>query len=206
MHDEIPLRYREIISYYCELVEYREHFCYTVTMPLLVDEAVHRIGMHGKDLLPADGHDTLAEEGCLLIGQSGQAVVTFDEAGVGRFLRGEVALAEGCDHGVVQWDSCNLMFSYVRRDGSGGSWDEEARDDREEGEVMVAALRQGPLAEYADLFHRYVQADEADDEEADPVYLQAVMLTVLELETGVRLDGRIVDDLPCVLHVPPSLR
>ncbi|WP_329084848.1 hypothetical protein [Streptosporangium sp. NBC_01469] len=207
MYDDIPSRYRDIIAYYHELIEYREHFCYTVITPLLVDEAVRRIGMHEKSLLPAEGHDTLAEEGCLLIGQAGQAVVTFDEAGVGRFLRGGDALARGCDYGIVQWDFYNLMFAYVRRDGGGGSWDEESRADEEAGEGMVEALRQGPLAEYADLFHRYLRAEEADDEEgADPTYLRAVMLTVLELETGVRLDARIIGDLPHALHVPYDLR
>ncbi|MEU4537068.1 hypothetical protein AB0G15_19580 [Streptosporangium sp. NPDC023825] len=207
MYDDVSARYRDVVSYYRELIEYREHFCYTVTTPLAIGEAVRRIGMQEGDLLSAEGHDTLAEEGCLLIGQVGQAVVTFDEAGVGRFLRGEAALAGGCDYGIVQWDSYNLMFGYVRRDGGGGSWDEELRDDEESGEDMVAALRRGPLTKYADLFQRYLLAEEADDEEGeDPTYLQAVMLTVLELETGVRLDARIIGDLPYALHVPPSLR
>ncbi|MGW4420871.1 hypothetical protein [Streptosporangium sp. NPDC004631] len=205
MCDDISMRYRSIVLRYRGMIEDREHFCYTVTTPLTLDEALRRIGVERRDLVPADGVDTLAEEGHLLIGQYGQAVVTFDEAGVGRFLRGE-ALARGCDRWVVQWDFYNLMFSYSSRDG-GGSWDEELCDDERSSEKMVEALREGPLAEYADLFHRYVEMERGDvDEEADPAYLQAVMLTVLELRTGVRLDDGLIDGLPCAVRVPQSLR
>lgn len=116
------------------------------------------------------------------------------------------ALAKGCERGVVQWDFYNLMFSYSSRDGGGG-WDEESRDDERSSEEMVAALREGPLAEYADLFHRYVEMERGDvDEEADPAYLQAVMLTVLELRTGVRLDDGLIESLPYSVRVPQSLR
>ncbi|MEU0517139.1 hypothetical protein [Streptosporangium sp. NPDC006007] len=43
------------------------------------------------------------------------------------------------------------------------------------------------------------------DEEADPAYLQAGVLTVLELRTGVRLDDGLIESLPCPVCVPQSL-
>lgn len=203
VYEDTPPHYRDILRRHYELVAYREHFCYSVVTPLTLGEAVRRIGMEEKDLLPAEGHDTLAEDGCLLIGQVGPAVVTFGESGTGRFLRTTSALAKGCDYGIAQWDYYNLMFAYRGRDGGGGYWDQELEDTTD----PVAALRAGSLAKYADLFARYVEAYDADEDDAvDPVvYLQAVMLTVLELETGVRIDDRLVDGLPHALHIPENL-
>ncbi|MEV4111950.1 hypothetical protein [Nonomuraea sp. NPDC049695] len=205
MYDDVPQRYRDPLRRYHELIEYREHFCYTVTTPLTLNEAVRRIGMREADLVPAPERETLAEEGCLLIGQVGPAVVTFDEVGVGRFMRNAHALGNGCDYGIAQWDYYNRAFAYIRRDGSGGSWDEERRDTEESSEELIAGWQEGALAEYAVLFQRYLQEDEADGEGGDPVYLEAVMLTILELETGVRLDDELIDSLPYALHLPSTL-
>ncbi|WP_433351508.1 hypothetical protein ACQP25_00385 [Microtetraspora malaysiensis] len=203
MYKDLPPRYRDILRRYYELIDGYEFFCYSVTTPLTLSEAVRRIGMEEKDLLPSKGHGTLAEHGCLLIGQVGPAVVTFDATGTGRFLRTTDTLAKGCDYGVVQWDDYNLVFDYIGRDGGGGGWDDEL-----EMAESVAALRDGSLAEYADLFARFVEAYEASEEdEVDPVvYLQALMLTVLELETGVRVDDQVIDGLSYALHIPANLR
>ncbi|MEV0196557.1 hypothetical protein [Nonomuraea sp. NPDC050691] len=207
MDEDIPLRCRDILRRHYAFIEYREFFCCRVITPLTPGEAIRRIGMRENDLLPAAGHDTSAEEGCLLIGQVGPAVVTFDQNGTGRFLRNAEALTKGCDHGMAHWDFYNLTFAYRCRDGSGGGWDGESRD-LEEMPDPVAALRAGPLAPYAGLFARAVEMfDAGEDDDVDPVvYLQAVMLTVLELETGVRVDDGLIDGLPHAVHVPASLR
>jgi hypothetical protein len=82
----------------------------------------------------------------------------------------------------VQWDFYNLMFSYVRRDGSGGYWDEEQRENGVSSKDMINWLRLGPLAPYADLFQRYLATTKADSTEEDGVvFLRAVMLSVVEL-------------------------
>ncbi|MET8156637.1 hypothetical protein ABZT47_09705 [Sphaerisporangium sp. NPDC005289] len=202
MYDAIPQPYRDPLRRNHKLIDYIEHFCYTVTTPLTVDEAVRRIGMRRADLVPAPGRETLGEDGCLLIGQVGPAVVTYDEVGAARFMPNAHALGNGCDHGIAQWDFYNLAFAYIRSDGSGGSWDEERRGHEESSEELIAGWRAGPLASYADLFHRYLQDEEAHEEGGDPVYLRAVMLTILELETGVRLDDELIDSLPYALHLP----
>ncbi|WP_433413672.1 hypothetical protein ACQP1V_31795 [Microtetraspora malaysiensis] len=205
MRSESSSVHRAVAQIYQELVEAREHFCYTITMPILLAEAVRCIGMHEADLLPAAGHDTLEEEGCLLIGQVGPTVVTFDEAGIGRFLRGDAALAKGRHRGVVQWDFYDKMFSYIDPSGNGGSWDEDVRV-RDKSIDMIGLLRDSSLSAYAGLFESGLWAEEADDAEAGAPYLETVMLAVLESETGLRFDEHVIDSLPYALHIPENLR
>ncbi|MBN6057255.1 hypothetical protein JYK22_35355, partial [Nonomuraea sp. RK-328] len=143
MYEDIPPRYRDILRHHYVFVEHREFFCCRVITPLTLGEAVRRIGMEEKDLLPAEGHDTWAEAGCLLIGQVGPAVVTFDYTGTGRFLRNADVLTKGCDHGMAQWDFHDLTFGYSCRDGGGAGWDEGLRGSDEVADP-VAELRAGP--------------------------------------------------------------
>ncbi|MGW5157690.1 hypothetical protein ACWEPN_19630 [Nonomuraea wenchangensis] len=215
MFDALPAPLHAIMSRYSSFLRgYQEMFCYTVTAPLSLDEALQRMGAQTGDLQPNAEHDLLDHDGCVFIDQVEDAVVTWDWQSVaGLYLRTDDALRHGVTRAVAQWDSYNLDFSFSPPAGPGFGWSEAylfESDAAAESIREAATPFEGPYARYWPLFDPYLREvrDHLDDDdgEADPAYLKAAILTSFELETRIRLDEELLRSLRYSIHVPPHLR
>ncbi|GAA1718400.1 hypothetical protein [Nonomuraea bangladeshensis] len=215
MFDALPAPLRAIMARYNSFLGgHQEMFCYTVTTPLRLDEALQRMGLQAGDLQPRAEHDLLDHDGCVFIDQVEDAVVTWDWQSVaGLYLRTDDALRRGVTRAIAQWDFYNLDFSFSSPAGPGFGWSEAylfESDDAAESIREAATPFEGPYARYRPLFDPYLREvdDHLDDDdgEADPAYLMAAILTAFELETRIRLDEELLRSLRYSIHMPPHLR
>ncbi len=189
----------EVLAHYDDLLDrLGEDMAYTVTIPdsgiITIDEAVHRMGFDTAELrAPGKPHsgDRLA------LHQVGAGIVTLnwsfplpEHKQVTDRLGGE-----GFRHWYVAFDINASTTMYVRYG--------ETEGDLEHPEPIDMPFTPwtellGPLAGYAGLFARTYDSEEAEA----TVDIIAACLTVVELESGVRLDEELMDGPHLVLPIP----
>ncbi|MGP3913808.1 hypothetical protein [Nonomuraea sp. 10N515B] len=182
MFDEIVARYRDLLN---DL----DTFAYTVTLPdsgtLLIEDAVRRLGF---DPLTLKGYEDRHIPGSLHLYQVDPGIVTLDWTNPGE-ERQEISnrlSGVGFRHWYVSVDIEGNTSMYVRYGEIEGDLDHPGPidipfDQRSE--------RLGPLSGYRELLAAGYDSEVAEAE----IDITAACLTVVELESGVRLDNELMD-------------
>ncbi|MGP3935096.1 hypothetical protein [Nonomuraea sp. KM88] len=190
----------EIVTRYADMLEDLglDTIAYTVTMPrsgvLTIEDAVRRMGLDPAALRgPGQPHSL----GSLSLHQVGAGIVTLDWINPTE-ARQEVTdrlAGEGFRHWRVTLDmACNTSM-FVRY-GPDEGWVEHPEPANLPFAHWTGFL--GPLIGYADFF-----ASGYDSEEAEAaVDMLVACLTVVELESGVRLDHGLLDAPSAALSLP----
>ncbi|MFI6791754.1 hypothetical protein ACIBG4_30940 [Nonomuraea sp. NPDC050383] len=189
----------EIVAHYDDLIaEIGDTIAYTVTIPdsgiLTLEEAMHRMGFDPA-ALQAPGQ--LHSVGSLSLYQVGAGIATLDwinPAEERRQVTDRLA-GVGHRHWQVSYDmACNTVM-YVRY-GADEGWVEHPEPARLPFTHWTEYL--GPLIGYAGFLASGYDSEEAEAE----VDMTAACLTVVELESGVRLDRELMDGPRTVLPLP----
>ncbi|MBN6055043.1 hypothetical protein JYK22_24110, partial [Nonomuraea sp. RK-328] len=184
----------EVVTRYADLLEdgLPDTITYTVTIPdsgvLTVEEAARRMGF---DPAALQGPEQPHTSGGLSLRQVRTGMATLDWLNPmpeRREITDRLA-GEGFRHWLVSYDmACNT--SMYARYGAEEGWVEHPEPARLPFTHWTEYL--GPLIRYADFF-----ASGYDSEEAEAaVDMLVACLTVIELESGVRLDRDLIDS-PC---------
>ncbi|MET7336290.1 hypothetical protein [Nonomuraea sp. NPDC005650] len=182
MFDEIVARYRD-------LLEDLDTFAYTVTLPdsgaLSIEDAVHRLGC---DPLTLIGDEDQHSPGSLHLYRVDQGIVTLDWTNPGE-ERQEVSnrlSGPGFRHWYVSVDIEGNTSMYVRYGNLEGDLDHPGPIDIP---FHERSERLGPMNGYRELLAAGYDSDVAEAE----IDITAACLTVVELESGVRLSDELMD-------------
>ncbi|MEV5413471.1 hypothetical protein AB0K60_32145 [Thermopolyspora sp. NPDC052614] len=189
----------EVVAHYTELLDHLgEDMAYTVTIPdsgiLAIDEAVRRMGFGTVELRgPSEPHSGAD----LSLYQVGAGIVTLnwsfplpEHKQVTDRLGGE-----GFRHWYVAFDINGGTTMYVRYGNTEGNLEHPEPLDLP---FTPWTDLLGPLAGYADLL---TSAYDSEEGEAT-VDIVAACLTVVELESGIRLDEELMHGPHSVLPMP----
>ncbi|GAA3155740.1 hypothetical protein [Nonomuraea salmonea] len=193
MLDEAVARYTGMLD------QFGEDMAYTVTIPdsgvLTIDDAVRRMGYTASDLQGPDDLPHLSDG--ISLHQVGAGIVTLGwvfPVPEHRQMTDQLG-GEGFRHWYVAFDINGCTSMHVRYG--------EAEGDLEGPEPASGPFTPwtellGPLSAYAGLFSRCYDTEEADAS----VDIDAACLAVVEAESGVRLDGELMNSPAPILSLP----